>query len=100
MAFKGYDGWPMKCLIPGCGSNATDYFGVRLRKPPQGNAVWAPNCEVYLCDVHAVQGVKVTIFIEQTDDRTVETRVAGIAPGSLPSPQRAVVTRMGITKSA
>ena len=89
----------MICIIPGCGKNAKDHFGVRLRKPPQRDAVWAPECHVYLCDTHAVKGVKVTVFIEEADDRTVETHVVGIAQGSLPSPPGAMVARMRIKKS-
>jgi hypothetical protein len=42
----------------------------------------------------------VTVFIEQANDHTVETRVVGIRPGSLTPPPGAVVTRLLITKDA
>ena len=69
----------MSCIIPGCVNNAENNFSVRLRRPDT-TAIWAPNTEAYLCDTHAVQGLRVTVILEPTNDSQIETKVSGLQP--------------------
>lgn len=69
----------MPCIIPGCPNQADNNFSVRLRKPDT-NAFWSPNTEAFMCDHHAMQGVKITVVIEPTRTGNVETIVSGSLP--------------------
>jgi len=69
----------MPCVIPGCNNRAPHNLSVRLRRP-NTSAIWAPNTEAFLCNVHAAQGLKVTIILEPTETHSIETRVVGILP--------------------
>jgi hypothetical protein len=64
------------CIVPGCHRNALNNLGVRLRKPDT-SAIWAPNANAYLCDVHARSGARITLIYEATDTGRIETRVQG-----------------------
>jgi hypothetical protein len=64
------------CIVPGCGRNALNNLGVRLRKPDT-SAIWAPNANAYVCDTHARSGARVTLIYEGTDTGRVELRVQG-----------------------
>ena len=74
-----------QCLIPGCPNNAPYYLGVRLRRPRKkgrrssGTAIWAPNCNAYLCDQHAREGysINVTLTPLATRDITTNTSAGG-----------------------
>ncbi len=68
-----------KCIVPGCGRNAVNNFGVRLRKPPQADAWWSPNANAYVCDAHAKNGARITVIYEPTSTGKVETRVYAVA---------------------
>jgi hypothetical protein len=73
----------MPCLIPGC-TNAAPYFlGIRLRRPvdpptylTHGTAIWAPDCEAYLCAVHAAQGYTIDITLTPAATITITTNVS------------------------
>lgn len=61
-----------QCIVPGCNNPAPYYLGVRLRRPtvirngrrrPSGTAIWAPNCDAHICEVHASQGYKIDITL-------------------------------------
>lgn len=68
----------MPCIVPGCGNQADNVFGVRLRNPDT-NAIWAPNTNAMVCDEHAVGGMKVTVLLEPTNDQRVSTSVKNTA---------------------
>ncbi len=68
----------MACIIAGCKNKARHNFGVRLRRPST-RAIWAPNSEAYLCDEHAVEGLKVEVNLIPTDTGTIETEIS--SPG-------------------
>ncbi len=70
----------MTCMFPGCPNPAPNYFGVRLRFPPQGNAVWAPNTETFMCDAHARQGLRIDVTIQSVATGEVETSVSAGGP--------------------
>jgi hypothetical protein len=67
----------MPCIIPGCQNHADNNFGVRLRRADT-SAIWAPNTEAMLCDIHAVQGLRITVMFESTTTQQVETKVCGV----------------------
>jgi hypothetical protein len=67
------------CIIPGCNRDAVNNLGVRLRKPPQSDAWWSPNANVYVCNVHAKSGARITLLYEPTTTGKVETRVYAVA---------------------
>jgi hypothetical protein len=64
------------CIVPGCTRNALNNLGVRLRRPDT-SAIWAPNANAYVCDVHAISGARVSVVYEATDTQRVELRVQG-----------------------
>jgi hypothetical protein len=76
------------CIVPGCRRNALNNLGVRLRRP-NTSAIWAPNANAYVCDVHAHSGARVTLIYEANDTGRVELRVQGA--------QEPVVRRTAIT---
>ena len=65
------------CIIPGCAQNATNNISVRAR-PPQTNAIWAPQSNAYLCETHVRSGARITVLVEATDTGRIETRVHGV----------------------
>jgi hypothetical protein len=70
----GYD--MPDCIVPGCRRNAPNNLSIRLR-PPDTSAIWSPNANAYVCDVHARNGARITVVFEPTDTKRVETRVYG-----------------------
>ncbi len=66
------------CIIAGCTNRARHNFSVRLRRP-NTRAIWAPNTEAYICDDHAVQGLKVEVLLTPTEDGRIETAIS--SPG-------------------
>lgn len=74
-----------KCIIAGCSNPGIHNLGVRLRRPDT-TAVWAPNTEGYLCDVHAKQGMMITIFLEPNQSGTIKTRIISGDPLSRTTP--------------
>ena len=66
-------------IVPGCGRSAVNNLGVRLRRPPQADALWSPNANAYVCDIHARSGARITIIFEATETGKIETRVQAVA---------------------
>lgn len=64
------------CIVPGCAREAENTLGVRLRKPDT-SAIWAPQTNAHICDVHARSGARVSLVYEATDTGRVELRVHG-----------------------
>lgn len=67
----------MACIIPGCNNAADNNLTIRLRRADT-SAIWAPNTNAFMCDVHAVSGVKLTLLVETADDSRVKTKVCGV----------------------
>lgn len=65
-----------KCIIQNCQNNAEHNLGIRCRRP-NTSAIWAPNCNAYLCDEHAEQGCTIDINITPNTLGTVKTNVSG-----------------------
>jgi hypothetical protein len=63
-----------QCLIPNCPNNAENNLGIRCRRPDT-TAIWAPNCDAYLCDDHADQGYIIDITLTPVNARTITTKV-------------------------
>jgi hypothetical protein len=70
----------MPCIIPGCTNPAPHRFGVRLRKPPKRHGIWTPETHAFICDDHAVMGMKITVTLEPASTGTIETTVTGVLP--------------------
>jgi hypothetical protein len=64
-----------QCLIPNCQNNAEHNIGIRCRRP-NTSAIWAPNCNAYLCDEHAEQGCIIEITITPNTLGTITTNVS------------------------
>ena len=64
-----------QCLIPGCNNNAENNLSVRLRRADT-SAIWAPNSEAFLCDVHADEGYIVDITLTPVALRNITTNVS------------------------
>lgn len=64
-----------QCLIPNCPNNAVHNLGVRLRRP-DGTAIWAPNCDAFICDEHADQGYIVDVILTPIEDRIITTNIS------------------------
>lgn len=64
------------CIIPGCSLDAQNSLSIRLRRPDT-SAIWAPNLDAHVCDVHATSGARVSISYEATDSGQVETVTDG-----------------------
>jgi hypothetical protein len=65
-----------KCIVPACSAEAANNLGIRLRRPDT-TAIWAPNTDAYVCDVHARKGALVHVYYETSDDDQVEVHVHG-----------------------
>jgi hypothetical protein len=63
-----------QCLIPSCANEARHNLGIRCRRP-ETTAIWAPNCDAYLCDDHADQGYTIDIILTPATAKTITTRV-------------------------
>lgn len=63
-----------QCLIPNCTNDARHNLGIRCRRP-ETSAIWAPNCDAFLCDDHADQGYTIDITLSPAATRTITTRV-------------------------
>ena len=64
-----------QCLIPECPNDAEHNLGVRLRRPDT-TAIWAPNCDAFLCDEHADEGYIVEVTLTPSGDRTITTNLS------------------------
>ncbi len=72
------------CIVPGCVREAPNNLSVRLRRPDT-SAIWAPNTEAYVCDVHAYSGAKLTVLYEPSELQEVEVGVHGVSAADVRS---------------
>lgn len=63
------------CLVPDCENDADHNLGIRLRRP-NTSAIWAPNCNAYLCDDHAEEGCTIMISIIPNSSGKIKTIVS------------------------
>lgn len=63
------------CLIPNCQNNAENNISIRFRRQ-NTTAIWAPNTEGFLCDIHADQGYSIDITFTPEPARTITTNVS------------------------
>lgn len=68
-----------QCLIPNCQNNAEHNLGIRCRRPDT-SAIWAPNCDAFLCDEHADQGYTIDITLTPQVNRIITTNVNAGGP--------------------
>ena len=66
-----------RCIVPGCVVEATNSLSIRLRRRDT-SAIWAPNLDAAVCDVHATSGARVHVLYEATNDGTIETHVHAV----------------------
>lgn len=64
-----------QCLIPNCQNNAENNISIRCRRPDT-SAIWAPNTEAFLCDIHADQGYSIDITFRPAPARSITTNVS------------------------
>jgi hypothetical protein len=64
-----------QCLIPNCHNNGTNNISIRLRRADT-TAIWAPNSEAFLCDVHAAEGYIINIDFVHTSGHSITTNVS------------------------
>lgn len=64
-----------RCIVPGCPNNGEHNIGIRCRRPDT-TAIWAPNCNAYLCDEHAEDGCEIEINVTPNTSGSVTTRVS------------------------
>ena len=69
----------MPCIFEGCEEPGRHILGVRLRRPEDLTAVWAPNTNALICDHHAGRGMRIVIELESLDNRVIETTVQSVA---------------------
>jgi hypothetical protein len=79
------------CIVPGCSLDALNSLSIRLRRPDT-SAIWAPNLDAHVCDVHATSGARIYVLFEATDSGHVETVTNGGGEDS--------VRRMAIRRTA
>lgn len=63
------------CIVNGCQNHASNNFGVRLRREDT-SAIWAPNTEAYICDVHASSGFDIVVQLHTRTDNNIVTHVS------------------------
>jgi hypothetical protein len=64
------------CIVPGCSVDAQNSLSIRLRRPDT-SAIWAPNLDAHVCDIHATSGARVTVTYEATEAGQIETVTDG-----------------------
>jgi hypothetical protein len=64
------------CVVPGCTRNAVNKIGVRLRRPDT-SAIWAPNTDAFVCELHAYSGADLTVLYQPTETRQIRVAVHG-----------------------
>lgn len=76
----------MECVIPNCAGHGKHRLGIRCRvveepSPIEGkgktDALWSAESDAYLCDVHALSGVDITLLIEPAITKQVSVGVVG-----------------------
>jgi hypothetical protein len=73
-----------RCVVPGCESPGKHRLGVRCRvwhepSPIAGktktSALWAPDSDAFLCDLHALGGAHITLIFEPNDSGETALKV-------------------------
>lgn len=64
------------CIVPGCSLDAQNSLSIRLRRPDT-SAIWAPNLDAHVCDVHATSGARVRVAYQATESGHIETITDG-----------------------
>lgn len=81
------------CVIPNCTRTGKHRLGVRCRVmsepspvPGKGktDALWSVESDAYLCDVHALAGIDVTLLLETNKSRAASVRVLGTGAKAKP----------------
>lgn len=81
------------CVIPGCPKTGKHRLGIRCRimsepspVPGKGktDALWSVESDAYLCDVHALAGIDVTLLLEANKSKSASVRVLGAGPKAKP----------------
>lgn len=74
------------CAIPDCRRTGKHRLGLRCRimsepspVPGKGktDALWSVESDAYLCDVHALAGIEVTLLLETNKSQAASVRVLG-----------------------
>jgi hypothetical protein len=71
-----------KCMVSGCPQEGVNKLGIRCRvwnnnNPTKGKtaALWSPDTDAYLCDVHALSGATITVIYEPDDTQGIKVQV-------------------------
>jgi len=71
-----------KCIVSGCPEEGVNKLGIRCRvwntnNPAKGKtaALWSPDTDAYLCDLHALSGATITIIYEPDDTKGLRVQV-------------------------
>lgn len=63
-----------QCLIPNYTNLAGHILGICCRRP-ETTAIWALNCDAYLCNYHADQGYTIDMTLTPIPASTIKTKV-------------------------
>lgn len=81
------------CVIPDCPDTGKHRLGVRCRimsepSPVAGkgktDALWSVESDAYLCDVHALAGIDITLLLETNRSKSASVRVLGAGAKAKP----------------
>jgi hypothetical protein len=81
------------CVIPDCPGTGKHRVGVRCRimsepSPVAGkgktDALWSVESDAFLCDVHAVAGIDITLILEANKSKAALVRVLGAGTKAKP----------------
>jgi hypothetical protein len=61
-----------QCIVPGCSNRAFNNIGIRLRRP-NTTAIWAPNTNAFVCDLHATAGFDIQITLTSNSSGHIRT---------------------------
>ncbi len=91
-----------QCVIPNCPATGKHRLGIRCRimsepspVPGKGktDALWSVESDAYLCDVHALAGIDVTLLIEANRSHVASVRVLGA--GAKAKPRKVTIKASG-----
>jgi hypothetical protein len=81
------------CVIPNCAETGKHRLGIRCRvasepSPVPGkaktDALWSVESDAYLCDVHALAGIDITLLLETNESHAASVRVLGAGAKAKP----------------
>jgi hypothetical protein len=81
------------CVIPDCPNTGKHRLGIRCRimsepSPVLGkgktDALWSVESDAYLCDVHALAGIDITLLLEANKSHSASVRVLGAGAKAQP----------------